>query len=201
MKFNKKYAIAIIIILILIFTIIFIIKNSNNKYNDSEKFSNEYKNVPINNKYRYIDIKDALKIIEDETGVIFIGYSDCVYCQEYAKHLNEVAIDSSVEKVYYLDIYKDRKKHTDDYEKLIKKLNKFLSYDEEGNKIIKVPASIYILNGSVIEYDDETSVVTSTMGDVKNYWSNDKILKFKDKISQYINDTLTGGVCNSEEEC
>ena len=201
MKLNKKIVLSAIIVLIIAIIILIIIFNNKDNNNDASKFSNEYTNVPINNKFIYVDAKEAVDILQNKTGILFMGFSDCLWCQDYAKYLNEVIMDTTISEIYYLDIYNDRKKDSKEYKEIIKILNNNLSYDDMGNHQILVPSTTFVLNGMVINYDDETSYVSSDMNSKKDYWTDDKVRQFKDKIGSYTNDLINNGVCNDNNAC
>ena len=130
-----------------------------------------------------------------------MGYKECVWCQDYAKYLNEAIIDSDVEEIYYLDIYKDRKKKSKEYEKIVKIISDRLPYDEEGNHQILVPSTVFVSSGIVINYDDETSYVNSSMNDKKAYWTDNNIKSFKEKINNYSKNIEVDSVCKENSGC
>lgn len=200
MKLNKKiYFIIGIALLSIIILLVIINKKDNN--NDASKFSNEYKNVPINNKFKYVNAKEAIEILQNETGILFMGFGDCIWCQDYAKYLNETIMNTNINEIYYLNIYKDRKNNSKEYKKIVKILNNNLPYDEMGNHQILVPSTSFILNGVVNNYDDETSYVSKDMPSTKDYWNDERIKQFKEKINNYSNSILDNGVCKDNNGC
>ena len=104
---------------------------------DSQKFSKEYTDVSEYNVFVYKDIDEIIKILEHGTGIVYLGFPECPWCQAYVPKLNEVADVEGLEKVYYYNIYNDRKENTEKYQKIVSILSDHLQYDEEGNKHIK----------------------------------------------------------------
>ena len=104
---------------------------------DSQKFSKEYPDVSEYNVFVYKDIDEIIKILEHGTGIVYLGFPECPWCQAYVPKLNEVADVEGLEKVYYYNIYNDRKENTEKYQKIVSILSDHLQYDEEGNKHIK----------------------------------------------------------------
>ena len=184
MKFNKKSMLIILMLIIVIVTIIIVVV-SNKDVDDEKRFSEEYTSVPINNRFKYASIDEVLDIVKNDSAVIYLGYSECIYYQDYAKYLNEVIYDTKVD-IYYLNVYKDRKKDTKKYHELLELLDEFLPYNEVHERQILVPASIYVSDGKIIYYNDETSYVTRDMEDTKSYWTVDRINQFKNNILPYI---------------
>lgn len=201
MKFNKKNVIILSTLLIIFVSIILLIVDNDDSKDDASKFSKEYKNVPINNKFKYVNINEAIEILQNKTGVLFMGFSECRWCQEYAKYLNESLIDTDINTIYYLDIYKDRENNSKKYKELVKILNNNLSYDNIGNRQILVPSTTFVLNGIITNYDDETSFVSKHMNNIKDYWTEEKTKQFKNKINEYANSLFENGVCKDKLGC
>lgn len=153
---------------------------------DSQKFSKEYTDVSEYNVFVYKDIDEIIKILEHGTGIVYLGFPECPWCQAYVPKLNEVADVEGLEKVYYYNIYNDRKENTEKYQKIVSILSDHLQYDEEGNKRIFVPAVIAVSNGKIVGFDDETSLDTLGLDDPKEYWTEDRVKALKEKLSKMI---------------
>src|SRR5699024_704624 len=101
------------IIVILIGIIIFLLVNNNtgnekSMETDAEKFAKEYTLVDKNNRFVYTEIDEIIKILKEGTGIVYLGFPECKWCQQYVVYLNEVAKDRNVSKIYYYNIRKDR---------------------------------------------------------------------------------------------
>ena len=89
---NKKYIVYGIISIFLMGLIIFlIIHNVKNNIPDNEKFANEYTEVGKNNVFVYREADEIIKILEGGTGIVYLGFPECPWCQAYVPMLNEVA--------------------------------------------------------------------------------------------------------------
>ena len=152
-----KKKIMLIIPLVIAFLLIGCAKEEEN---DAEKFAKEYTQLTEYNYFAYRDSKEIIKILENGTGVVYLGFPECPWCQAYVPILNEVADIEGLEKIYYFNILESRKNNTEDYQKMVEILNNYLQYDEEGNKRIYVPAVIFISKGEIVGFDDETSYDT-----------------------------------------
>ena len=102
--------------------------------------------------------------------------------------MNEVAIKSKLDKIYYFKILKDRKNNTDNYKKTVELLKDYLKYDDEGNKRIYVPAVIAVNKGKIVGFDDETSYDTKGYENPEDYWKNEDLDGLKNRLSKMIND-------------
>jgi len=69
---------------------------------DSEKFALEYPLVGSDNVFIYRNASEAADILEHGRGIVFIGYKECPWCQQYAVYLHDAAREMEVEKIYYL---------------------------------------------------------------------------------------------------
>ncbi len=152
---------------------------------DSEKFKKEYPEVSDDNIFVYRSAKEIIKIMENGTGIVYLGFPECPWCQSYVKYLDEVATEVGIEKIYYFNIYEDRKNNTDDYKKIVNLLGKNLQYDDEGNLRIYVPNVSFHVNGKVVANDYETSLDTAGFKNPKDYWTSERINNLKLKLSSY----------------
>lgn len=96
---------------------------------DEKRFKNEYevlngttrengdkiKDVTIKeeNHITYIDAKEAAKILDTGSGIIYFGYAACPGCRNFVPVLIDAANASGVDKIYYVDIRQDDKDSND----------------------------------------------------------------------------------------
>ena len=186
MKSSKKnvYIIfGIIAVLILIISLSFLFKKD--KMSDAERFAKEY-DFTVNNVFVYRNLDEINKILENGTGVVYLGFPECPWCKGYIPYLNEVAINEHLDKIYYFNILNDRKNNTSSYKKTIELLNDYLKYDNEGNKRIYVPAVIAVNNGKIVGFDDESSLDTKGYETPEEYWKNEDLDGLKKRLSDMI---------------
>jgi len=158
--------------------------NSNNVPNeeevpDSVKFSKEYPGVGENNVFEYKTIEEIIKIFESGTGVVYLGFPECPWCQRYVIYLNEVANDVGLKNIYYFNILQDRKDNTEGYRTLLSLLDGYLLNDDDGNPRIFVTDISVVVNGEIVGHDNETSMES---GSVDEYWTEQKVENFKNKL-------------------
>lgn len=178
--------------LLLIVTIIciFILVGCNKKETDAEKFAKEYTNVNEYNYFVYRNIEEINKILENGTGVVYLGFPECPWCQAYVPILNEVADMEGLEKIYYFNILEDRKNNTEEYQQMVNILSDYLQYDDEGNKRIYVPAVIFVSKGEIVGFDDETSYDTKGFDNPEDYWTEEELSDLKIKLTENMNKVL-----------
>ena len=156
------------------------------KIDDNIKFSKEYTTVDEDNVFKYKNIEETIKILKNGTGVVFIGFKECPWCQKYVPMLNKAAMEVGIEEIYYLNIYNERKENTEEYKEIVTILSDYLQYDDEGNKRVYVPAVVAILNGKIVGFDDETSLDTNGISDPDEYWSETRTKALSKKLVDMI---------------
>lgn len=189
--------ILIIILGLLIFGFVRYLDNKGEEIDtktDAQKFVSEYTKVSIDNVFVYKNVDEIIKILEHGTGIVYLGFPECPWCQEYVYYLNEVAKENGVKKIYYFNILEDRNDNTENYLKIVDLLNNYLQYDEEGNKKIYVPAVIAIKDGKILGFDDETAWDTKGYETPEEYWKNEDLEGLKNKFIKMFKD-IEQNVC------
>lgn len=190
------------IIVILIGIIIFLLVNNNiekeeTKKSDAEKFAEEYTLVDKDNRFVYTEIDEIINILEEGTGIVYLGFPECKWCQQYVVYLNEVAKDRGISKIYYYNIREDREKNTKDYQKIVSLLEEYLEEDEDGNPRVYVPAVTFMNNGKILGFDDETAYDTKGYDDPSEYWTDKTVENLKDRLNSYLDKSNMCFDCNS----
>ena len=185
----------LLLIIPLVLTFILVGCTKEEKETDSEKFAKEYNTVTDDNYFVYRNIDEIIKILEHGTGVVYLGFPECPWCQAYVPILNEVADIEGLEKIYYYNIYEDRKNNTDSYQKIVNIIGDYLQYDDEGNKRIYVPAIIVVFEGKIIGFDDETAYDTKGFEKPEEYWTEEEVSNLKKKLTTMISEVVDNS-CN-----
>lgn len=189
---KKDRVMAILIGLILVLAIVLLVvfvKPNKKELKDAEKFSKEYTEVEKNNVYVFRSIDEIINILEKGTGIVYLGFPECPWCQRYAKYLDEAAKDLGLSKIYYYNIREDRKNNTENYQKLVSILKEQLQNDEEGNKRIYAPSIIALKKGEIVGFDDETAWDTKGFSTPDEYWTREEVKELKEKLEKMIIDT------------
>lgn len=179
-----KRKVLLVIILLLTLTLTACKEN----ISDSQKFAEEYTEVPEYNVFVYKGAEEIIKILEHGTGIVYLGFPECPWCQAYVPILSEVADIEGIDKIYYFNILNERKENTQNYQKMVSILSDYLQYDDEGNKRIYVPAIIAVIDGQIIGFDDESSYDTLGYDDPKDYWTEDRKENLKKRLTEMISE-------------
>ena len=193
-----------IIIVVLLAVVIFLLvrdnsndNNNNNEITDAEKFAEEYTLVPDDNVFVYSSVDEIIDILENGTGVVYLGFPECKWCSQYVVYLNEVAKERNISEIHYYNIREDRSNNTENYQTIVSLLEEYLTLDEEGNPRIYVPAVIFMNNGEIVGFDDETSYDTGGFSSPSEYWSDEEVLDLKSRLNSYVDNSNICIDCSS----
>lgn len=202
MKKKKTIIISSIVVLLLIVGLVLFLvfkKNKINKNIDEEKikFAEEYKTTK-DNVFTYRTIEEINKILKNGTGLVFLGFPECPWCRGYVPIINEVAKKEGLEKIYYFNIYEDRKNNTEEYQEMVKLLKGFLRYDDEGNERIYAPSLIAVKNGKILEFDDTRYWDNKKYDSTEEFWQSADLKPMKEKITKMINEVNEKSACTAD---
>lgn len=182
MKKYWKIILGALVLVALIVGLILIFTNSE-KVNDSELFASEYKQVDEDNVFVYRDAKEIIRILENGTGVVYLGFPECKWCQAYVPYLDEVAKENNINTIYYFNIKEDREKNTSDYKKIVELTSEFLGYNDEGEKRVFVPDVYVVLDGEILSHNNETSMITEDILPI-DYWTDEKLDNLRETLTE-----------------
>lgn len=176
--------------------------------------------ISASNIIKYSTIDEIIDIIENGTGVIYLGYPECPWCRNTVPALLEAADSTPLETIYYLNMHDIRDAYIIDangnpsksyegnsqYSSLLESLDiildDYILEDEKGNKVsvgekrIYVPLVVFVKDGIIVDYQDET---VPTNEDpyipLTEEEKNELINIYKEKISK-----ISAATCNSNEE-
>lgn len=184
-QFNKSQKLTAILVIIVVFagliSMAWIINNRNNKtqpssaqQTDASRFAAEYKDVSSSNPFVYATEQQALELFNSGTGVIYLGFPECPWCQSLVGLINQAAQQESVEKVYYLNIRQARTDKTATYDQLVSKLSPYLDKDEAGQPRIYVPDVSFVKNGKIIERFEMEKAPESESKTADSFWTPER---------------------------
>lgn len=141
---------------------------------DAAKFKSEYPRVAANNRFVYASDKEVLNIFNNGSGVVFLGFPQCPWCQHLSEYVDRAARAEGIDKIYYLNIREARTSNSEVYQKLVKKLEPYLEKDKNGNPRILVPDVSIVKNGKIIgRYKEESTGDDNITPD--KYWTGERI--------------------------
>lgn len=197
---NQIITIAIFIVLATIITTIVIYRDEIfNKREDNISIYSEYGTISKNNKFRYIDIKDAIQFLKTGTGIIYFGFPECPWCRAFLPILEKAANDNYVDVIYYYNIKEIREKNTKEYKELVSILNDYLYDDDKGEKRLYVPDVYFVLNGKIVGHNNDTSTIKGS--ETEKYYTKEARLKLESKLNNLVNKVYTiSDKCNDNKK-
>ena len=114
-------------------------EQSTSALSDAAKFKRDYPNVASDNRFVQASPSEIRQIFEQGSGLVFLGFKECPWCQKLAPLIDEAAKAEGLDKVYYMDIRQARANKDETYQALVEKLKENLEKDSEGNPRIFVP--------------------------------------------------------------
>lgn len=167
----------------------FALKSQDNNENaatqsDAFRFASEYTKVPADNRFVYSNSEEVIDIFENGTGIVFLGFKECPWCQQLAPVINEAAEAESLDKIYYLDIRQSRQENSQSYQKLIDFLGDYLEKDADGNPRIYVPDVTAVVNGKITSrfQNEEDENATSP----EAFWNNERYKRGVEQAREMI---------------
>lgn len=141
---------------------------------DALKFKADYPKVADDNRFVYVSTDDALKIFEEGSGLVFLGFKECPWCQQLAPIVDESAKAEGLSQIYYLDIRSARESNDETYQKLVAKLSQYLSKDENGEPRIFVPDVTAVSKGEVVGRFKQESAGDDEQVTPDNFWTTER---------------------------
>lgn len=152
---------------------------------DAVKFQKEYTKIDQDNIFVYRDLEDIIDILKHGTGIVYLGFPECPWCQAYVPYLNEVAKKQGFDTIYYYNIKEDREKNTKAYQEVVSILDEHLDYNNEGKKRVFVPDVTFVQEGKIVGHDNETSMISDEDMTPEKYWTKENVKKLKEKLKSY----------------
>ena len=141
---------------------------------DAAKFKQHYSQAADDNRFVYVSPSEIKQIFEHGSGLVFLGFKECPWCQKLAPMIDEAAKAEGLTKVYYMDIRQARANNDVTYQMLVEKLKDYLAKDGDGNPRIFVPDVTALHDGKIVgRFLPETSIDDKglTPGE---YWTTER---------------------------
>lgn len=161
------------------------------KSTNSQSFVSEYPKVGADNRFVYATTDQVLEVFESGSGLVFLGFPECPWCQQLAPIVDESARLEGLEKIYYLNILESRQNNDQVYQKLVDRLKDYLAVDDDGNPRITVPDVTALRDGQIVgrfKQESADSQVTP-----ETYWTDERreraVVQLREMISKTANET------------
>lgn len=142
---------------------------------DAARFKAEYTNAAEDNRFVYATDEEILSKFSDGTGVVFLGFPQCPWCQAIVPMLDEAAKAEGIDKIYYLNVREARANNDETYQALVENLRDYLQEDEDGNPRIFAPDVTILRDGEIVgRYIQESDENARTPAE---YWTEARRVK------------------------
>ena len=149
-------------------------EQSTTALSDAAKFKQHYSQAADDNRFVYVSPSEIKQIFEHGSGLVFLGFKECPWCQKLAPMIDEAAKAEGLTKVYYMDIRQARANNDVTYQMMVEKLKDYLAKDGSGNPRIFVPDVTALRDGKIVgRFLPETSIDDKglTPGE---YWTTER---------------------------
>ena len=164
----------------------------NDVIEDSPSLLDEYTDLTDENNLYYGDKQALHAYIEHGTGILFLGFPECPWCQAYLPLVDSVLKETSAVAAYY-NIYTDKIQDREFYDEIASLLisqndtdEDIIQYDNDGQYVIYMPLLLFIEEGRIIAFDHETSMEDSSLVTPQEYWTQEKVEQFQERIRPWV---------------
>lgn len=141
---------------------------------DAARFSEDYPLVDQNNRFKYATPAEILEIFEQGSGIIFLGFPGCPWCQQFAPILDRAAKQHGIPVIYYLNTRETKQDSEAEYQEIFKKLQPHLKKDEAGNPRLYVPDISAVHKGEIVgRFKQEATKQGEKASSAAKYWEDE----------------------------
>lgn len=164
-------------------------QESSQSVSESVAFHEEYPGVSEDNRFVYSTGDEVLELFENGTGMVFLGFKECPWCQGLAPRVDEAAKAEDIEKIHYLDIRQARAQNDEIYQQLVDILEPYLAKDENGQPHIFVPDVSVVRNGEIIDRYEQEPADEGEQVTVDTYWTDERSARAVELLRTMLRET------------
>ena len=153
---------------------------------DAARFKTAYSRVADDNRFVFASAGEVLEKFESGSGLIFLGFQQCPWCQRLAPIVDEAAKAERLDKIYYLDIRHARETNDATYKKLVEKLKPHLRTDENGQPRVYVPDVTALKDGRVVGHFLQETTADGEKATPDTYWTRERRARAVEQLRQMI---------------
>jgi rhodanese domain protein len=153
---------------------------------DAARFKTAYSRVANDNRFVFASAGEVLEKFESGSGLIFLGFQQCPWCQQLAPIVDEAAKAEGLDKIYYLDIRHARETNDATYKKLVEKLKPHLRTDENGQPRVYVPDVTALKDGRVVGHFLQETTADGEKATPDTYWTRERRARAVERLRQMI---------------
>lgn len=153
---------------------------------DAARFKAAYSRVANDNRFVFASASEVLEKFESGSGLIFLGFQQCPWCQQLAPIVDAAAKAEGLDKIYYLDIRHARETNDDTYKKLVEKLKPHLRTDENGQPRVYVPDVTALKDGRVVGHFLQETTADGEKATADTYWTRERRARAIEQLRKMI---------------
>ena len=153
---------------------------------DAARFKAAYPRVANDNRFVFASVSEVLEKFESGSGLIFLGFQQCPWCQQLAPLVDDAAKAEGLDKIYYLDIRHARETNDDTYKKLVEKLKPHLRTDQNGQPRVYVPDVTVLKDGHVVGHFLQETTVDGEKVTPDTYWTEERRTRAIEQLRRMI---------------
>mgnify|MGYP000901625091 CR=1 FL=1 len=153
---------------------------------DAARFKAAYSRVADDNHFVFASASEVLEKFESGSGLVFLGFQQCPWCQQLAPIVDEAAKAEGLDKIYYLDIRHARETNDDTYKKLVEKLKPHLRTDENGQPRVYVPDVTALKDGHIVGHFLQETTTDGEKATADTYWTRERRARAVEQLRQMI---------------
>lgn len=153
---------------------------------DAARFKAVYSRVANDNRFVFASADEVLEKFESGSGLIFLGFQQCPWCQQLAPLVDDAAKAEGLDKIYYLDIRHARETNDATYKKLVEKLKSHLRTDENGQPRVYVPDVTALKDGRVVGHFLQETTVDGEKATADTYWTKERRARAVEQLRKMI---------------
>lgn len=153
---------------------------------DAARFKDAYSRVANDNCFVFASVSEVLEKFESGSGLIFLGFQQCPWCQQLVPLVDDAAKAEGLDKIYYLDIRHARETNDDTYKKLVEKLKPHLRTDQNGQPRVYVPDVTALKDGHVVGHFLQETTVDGEKVTPDTYWTEERRARAIEQLRQMI---------------
>ena len=153
---------------------------------DAARFKAAYSRVADDNRFVFASASEVLEKFESGSGLLFLGFQQCPWCQQLAPLVDDAAKAEGLDKIYYLDIRHARETNDDTYKKLVEKLKPHLRTDESGQPRVYVPDVTALKDGRVVGHFLQETTADGEKATPDTYWTKERRARAVEQLRQMI---------------
>lgn len=144
----------------------------------------QYENLPEDNRFSQEPYEQIMDRFESGTGIIFLGFKECPWCQKMTPILNEAA-EAEDADIHYLDIRQLHEENELAYEQLVTYLRPYIEKEGSTQLRITTPDISFVKDGEIM-WRYEMDAVPDEERTPNAYWTAERkeqaIQTFREQI-------------------